>query len=74
MSRDTQRAELRETFDHFDKDKNGIIDRQEFRSLLQDGLSAEMEQDEIDVGFSIIDADGNGTIEFAEFAAWWLDR
>jgi calmodulin len=74
MDRETARAELRETFDHFDKDDNGIIDRQEFRALLQDGLNAEMEAEELEMGFAIIDKDGNGTIEFDEFAAWWLDR
>ncbi|MCK5797631.1 MAG: EF-hand domain-containing protein [Deltaproteobacteria bacterium] len=67
-------TELKETFDHFDKDGNGIIDRDEFRQLMQDGLNAEMAPEELDLGFSLIDKDGNGTIEFDEFSAWWLDR
>jgi len=41
---------------------------------MQDGLNADMEPEELDLGFSLIDKDGNGTIEFDEFAAWWLDR
>ena len=65
--------ELRETFDHFDTDGNGRIDRAEFARLM-DALGAEMTPFEIDVGFASIDADGDGSIDMDELAAWWLDR
>jgi calmodulin len=68
------KEELREIFDHFDADHNNRIDRQEFRRLVQEGLQAEMDVEELDVGFRAIDRDGNGTIEFDEFAAWWRDQ
>ena len=68
------KSELREIFDHFDADHNNHIDRREFFQLIQQGLNAEMSQEEITLGFSLIDTDRNGTIEFDEFVRWWKDR
>lgn len=68
------REELAEIYAHFDADKNGRIDRDEFRHLVQDGLEADMTDAEINVGFKAIDRDGNGTIEFDEFVLWWGQR
>lgn len=69
----SDRAELRETFDFFDRDHNGHIDHVEFTNLL-DALGAQMSAEEAHIGFQIIDTDNNGTIEFAEFLAWWHSR
>lgn len=66
-------SELRETFEYFDRDHNGTIDRDEFTQLL-DALGAEMSAEEASIGFEIIDADGNGVIEFREFLDWWSSR
>lgn len=66
-------SELRETFDHFDDDHNGSIDREEFAYLL-DALGAGMSPEEVLIGFDIIDANGNGVIEYDEFLAWWTSR
>lgn len=68
---DEERQELRENFDHFDKDGNGVIDFGEFQALLN-ALGAGMDEDEAAVGFDIIDVDNNRAIEFDEFAEWWL--
>ena len=68
-----ERQELREMFEHFDADNNGIIDMTEFTALLN-ALDADMEEDEIAIGFDTIDTDGNGTIEFAEFMTWWTAK
>lgn len=65
------REELAEIYAHFDADKNGRIDPDEFRRLVQDGLDAEMSDSELAIGFKSIDTDGNGTIEFDEFVVWW---
>jgi calmodulin len=67
------RAELRENFDHFDGDDNGRIDRQEFAQLMA-ALDAEMSEEDLDIGFGIIDTDGSGQIDFGEFAAWWEEQ
>jgi Ca2+-binding EF-hand superfamily protein len=67
---DIDEEELRETFDHFDRDNNNSIDRDEFAELL-DALGADMSPDEVGVGFDVIDANHNGVISYAEFRAWW---
>lgn len=64
--------ELEETFDHFDDDDNGSIDREEFGNLM-DALGADMSDSELDFGFSVIDTDDNGTIDFGEFEEWWQE-
>ena len=66
-------AELHEIFDHFDKNQNGKIESNELAALL-DALGAEMSESEVATGLHALDEDGNGTIEFDEFAAWWADR
>lgn len=68
-----QLEELREAFEHYDKDGNGVIDPDEFRALCR-GLGAGFEDAEIEAGLRAIDTDGNGTIEFEEFVDWWKDR
>jgi len=66
-------AEVREIFGHFDRDENGVMDAGEFSKLLE-ALGAEMTAEEIDAGLRALDENGNGTIEFDEFVAWWADR
>ena len=66
-------AELQEIFEHFDKDKNGHIESSELSALL-DALDAGMSASEIATGLQALDEDGNGTIEFDEFVAWWTNR
>ena len=43
-------------------------------AALLDALGAEMSESEVATGLRALDEDGNGTIEFDEFAAWWADR
>lgn len=66
-------AELHEIFDHFDKNKNKKIESNELADLLN-ALGADMSESEVATGLRALDEDGNGTIEFDEFAAWWADR
>lgn len=70
---DDQLQELRESFDHFDRDNNGKIDRGEFGQLLE-ALGADMSDEEADIGFDVIDSDGNRAIDFDEFCRWWSER
>ncbi len=70
---DDQRSELREIFSHYDKDSNGVIDRNEFKQLL-DALDAQVSPDELEAGMDALDENNNGKIEFDEFVAWWADR
>jgi calmodulin len=63
-------AELRETFDYNDTDKDDRIDFDEFVALLED-LDADMSVPECELGFAAIDIDDNGWISFDEFVDWW---
>jgi calmodulin len=65
--------ELKENFEHFDRDNNGRIDRGEFKRLME-VLGGEVPEDELDAGFDIVDADDDGAIDFHEFASWWMNR
>ena len=65
--------ELKATFDHFDGDDNGKIDREEFEGLME-ALGADMTEDELVIGFEAIDTDRSGEIDFDEFSSWWDDR
>jgi Ca2+-binding EF-hand superfamily protein len=65
--------ELKETFDHFDRDNNGKIDFEEFCELL-DAMNSDMEDIARRLGFDVIDSDGNGSIEFDEFCSWWIEQ
>lgn len=63
---------LFKAFDLFDSDRNGRIDRAEFRRLLEalgGATSAEF-----DLGFDRIDTDRTGTIDVVEFSKWWTKR
>lgn len=66
-------VELRETFDFYDTDSNGVIDLEEFGGLCG-ALSGSFSHDEIVIGFAEIDTDRNGVIDFDEFADWWQSR
>lgn len=68
---DQQRiAQIREEFDYFDKDKNGDIDQGEFWELLKI-LSPKASEEQAAEGFSLIDENSDGAINFEEFLAWW---
>ena len=65
--------EVREIFDHFDRDGNGTIDRREWGSLLE-ALDADFTEEEAAVGLDAVDANRNGKIEFKEFMRWWTEQ
>jgi len=65
--------EIRETFDHFDRDGSGSIEVGEFVSLLR-ALGAAGEAEEVAAGLESLDTNQNGRIDFDEFVAWWTDR
>ncbi len=70
---DDEIAEVREIFSHYDKNKNGVIECDEFSDLL-DALDAGLTPEQIQIGLDSLDENRNGTIEFDEFIAWWADR
>lgn len=66
-------AEVREVFGQYDKNKNGFIDASEF-SYLMDALGADLSDEELEAGLSVVDADKSGRISWKEFAQWWMNR
>ena len=58
--------EIKQTFDLFDKDKSGSIDRQELGEVFQ-SLGQHYTDQELQEMIDEIDDDGSGVIEFAEF-------
>jgi len=66
-------SEVEDIFRHFDKDNSGAIDVKELNALME-ALGADIEQAELDIAITALDADGNGKIELDEFRAWWNDR
>ena len=64
---------LRREFDRFDTDGNGVIDETEFGALVA-SLGVKFTPEQVQIGFTAIDVNGNGGVEFGEFAAWWTRR
>jgi len=63
-------AEIRKEFDFFDRDKNGLMELSEFIELLT-VLSPKTKASHVEEGFSLIDKNGDGSIDFDEFLNWW---
>lgn len=63
-------AEVREIFDHYDRDKNGIIEAREFARILE-ALGMDMEEHELKVAVLDVDHDGDEKIAWDDFLAWW---
>lgn len=67
---DEKTKNIREKFNRFDTDKNGLIDLIEFRKLLEI-IGSELNTAEAEAAFDAIDEDENGLIDFDEFSRWW---
>jgi hypothetical protein len=63
-------AEIRESFDFFDRDNNGLIDFDEFRSLLKT-VNPDATVSQAAEGFSMTDTNSDGYVDIDEFIAWW---
>ncbi len=63
-------AEIREIFDHYDRDKNGEIDAREFARVCE-ALGMEMEEHELKIALLDVDRDGDEKISWVDFLSWW---
>lgn len=70
---DDELAEIRENFDHFDQDQNGVIDREEFAKLMR-AIDDQITDKEVADGLSILDSNRNGVIDYDEFIEWWAEH
>lgn len=67
---DISDEELEENFEYFDKNGDGELNREEFGELMT-ALGAAEPGEHPSRGFSSIDTDGSGGIDFTEFASWF---
>jgi Ca2+-binding EF-hand superfamily protein len=65
-------AELRAHFKFCDRDGDQRLSYEEFVELLEN-LDAGMSDEEMRLGFGLIDLDHNGSVSFQEFQHWWLE-
>ena len=72
---DDNQAATRILFDEMDADGSGVLERDEVKAvaekLFSSDSSREVTEDELDHMMSEMDKDGNGTVDYAEFAKWW---
>ena len=68
FDKSTPRQALRTLFGKYDKDNNGILDKQELSTLLKDDLGMTHEQAEM---YSyLLDKEGSQQISYEQFRAW----
>ena len=63
-------VELERVFRAFDADHSGTIDREELKKGLA-SLGAAVSEQTIEDMFSMLDKDGDGSVEYMEFARWF---
>jgi Ca2+-binding EF-hand superfamily protein len=63
-------ARLREDFDYYDRNDDGLMEYEEFVRFLQ-AIDGQMSESECVIGFQEVDTDRDGVVEFEEFLAWW---
>jgi len=68
-----EEEELRENFEHFDRNNDGKLDPSEFAGLME-ALGALEPDEDASIGFGAIDTDSSGLVEFDEFARWFSQR
>ena len=61
---------LERAFRGFDENRDGVIDHAEFERGLK-SLGAEIEPQQLDDLIAILDKDGDGSIDYSEFARWF---
>ena len=62
-----KRSGIRETFQKYDRDENGVITTDEFRKMMSDKYPGKFRPDEISALMNKADSDGSGKIDYEEF-------
>ena len=62
-----QRNVIRKQFDHWDKDGKGYITKEEFSKVLQNKISSNITEAEVNKMMENADKDGDGQVDFEEF-------
>lgn len=67
----TKEAMMRRVFRSFDKDGNGVIDRNEFKAIF-DEMGRDLSEDELKRSMTMIDTNADGRIDYEEFIAYFF--
>ena len=62
-----KRSGIRETFQKYDRDENGVITTDEFKKMMSDKYPGKFKPDEIVALMNKADKDGSGMINYEEF-------
>ena len=62
-----KRSGIRETFQKYDRDENGVITTDEFRKMMSDKYPGKFRPDEISALMNKADSDGSGMLDYEEF-------
>lgn len=63
--------QMKDTFQKYDANSDGVIDRKELATLLS-ALSANLVEADVDTLMTAADRDGNGKIDYDEFVDWLM--
>ncbi len=66
-------VEVKEVFDHYDRNDNGFIESGELSRLLE-ALGAPPSPLELSAAVSALDSNASGKVSWDEFKEWWLRR
>lgn len=61
---------LRRYFNSFDRDGDGVLDMDEFGAFVANLTGEDMDEDELEGTFGVIDTTGKGYVTLEEFQAW----
>jgi len=70
-SKQLKRKDLKKMYDMIDDDCNGVLEKSEVRSLIDEAGIDSMSEKDYDILFAAIDLDGDGTLDFMEFCAFF---
>ena len=71
MKETNQEYELKQRFKLFDKDGNGLIDREELRDVMQQ-LGEKLSEEDIEEMIQDADKNGDGLIDYQEFVKYMM--
>ena len=74
VAEDNPLAEVKEVFDHYDRNDNGFIESGELSRLLEALEAAPETQLELSAAVVALDSNKSGKISWDEFKDWWLER